>query len=433
MTRTLQLVLLLFMSVGMTAQVVIRGVVSDELSGQGLPDCNILIKGTLKGTVTNTDGRFELEVESLPTVIIVSEVAHHTREITVRQESTSIVLQPLDELLGEVELKAERILYSKMMEKVRDFDFYDDKFLVLHSSGRRLLLIDDEGKEVSAINLQTTYDHIHKDCLGNLHITNEDSSHQVFYDYVKLRLIHPYPRAVYDIYVGGCEDRYEDGLIYHFERRNGLVSSFFFARGGVTTRFFELPDTAALNYINKELDINYFIQQRRFGKLGNFSVAQIEENLEQFQDMEREKWKNWNSRENEHNWLDHLITSPNRMDLKTMGDSIYLFDLKREKLYVFRDTTQPVSVQSLNIDGHKIVDVIADRANSKLYLVLAKSGSFWLREFSTDINSTYPVKEVLFPSELKVRNNFLYFIVDPKLKGKNYLYRSYLPAQLLDN
>ncbi|MCG2590449.1 SusC/RagA family TonB-linked outer membrane protein [Rhodohalobacter sulfatireducens] len=79
----------------------LTGTVVDGESGEPLPGVNILLKGTSRGTSTNVDGEFELEVESLQDTLIVSFIGYQTMEVPVNgQSELTISLHP-EAVLGE--------------------------------------------------------------------------------------------------------------------------------------------------------------------------------------------------------------------------------------------------------------------------------------------------------------------------------------------
>ena len=80
---------------------VINGKVSDE-NNEGLPGATIIIKGTTKGTVTDIEGNFQLDVDEND-IIEISFSGYEKQEISVTgKNSFSINLEPDVETLKEV-------------------------------------------------------------------------------------------------------------------------------------------------------------------------------------------------------------------------------------------------------------------------------------------------------------------------------------------
>jgi TonB-linked SusC/RagA family outer membrane protein len=80
----------------------IRGKISDE-NGEGLPGVSILVKGTQRGTTTDIDGSFKLDVPDANSVLVLSYVGYIAQEVTVgTQQIINITLQAENKALNEV-------------------------------------------------------------------------------------------------------------------------------------------------------------------------------------------------------------------------------------------------------------------------------------------------------------------------------------------
>ena len=62
---TLTLFLLLAISIPLSAQYVVQGVVTDSLTKEPLPYASVRLKDTTEGTTTGSDGRFYFKTSSL--------------------------------------------------------------------------------------------------------------------------------------------------------------------------------------------------------------------------------------------------------------------------------------------------------------------------------------------------------------------------------
>ncbi|GHB54284.1 TonB-dependent receptor [Persicitalea jodogahamensis] len=80
----------------------VTGTVRDE-NGGTLPGVSVVLKGTQRGTTTDTDGKFALEVPDESSVLVFSFVGYSSQEVTVgTQSSLSISLVPESKALNEV-------------------------------------------------------------------------------------------------------------------------------------------------------------------------------------------------------------------------------------------------------------------------------------------------------------------------------------------
>ena len=79
---------LIFASIAFSApQKVIYGVIRDKDTGAPLPNANIQIVDTYRGTITNNLGRYRLEVNEYPARIRVRYIGYRSREVTIKTDS----------------------------------------------------------------------------------------------------------------------------------------------------------------------------------------------------------------------------------------------------------------------------------------------------------------------------------------------------------
>jgi TonB-linked SusC/RagA family outer membrane protein len=80
----------------------VTGTVNDE-NGGGLPGVSVVIKGTTRGTTTNGEGKFQLDVPTDNTVLVFSFVGYGSKEVLVGTQSTiNVSLTVEDKVLSEV-------------------------------------------------------------------------------------------------------------------------------------------------------------------------------------------------------------------------------------------------------------------------------------------------------------------------------------------
>ncbi|WP_460977700.1 TonB-dependent receptor [Spirosoma knui] len=84
------------------ADLTITGTVSDE-KGEGVPGVSVLVKGTQRGTSTNTEGNYQITVPDESAVLVFSFVGFQTQELTVEKRSRiDITLKTDNKNLDEV-------------------------------------------------------------------------------------------------------------------------------------------------------------------------------------------------------------------------------------------------------------------------------------------------------------------------------------------
>lgn len=90
---------------GAFAQTTIQGQVTDASTGDPLPQANLQIEGTYTGTITNAQGRYSLEIDSLPATVHVRYIGYETARLRVTEKTSprrDVALQPTTVDMEEV-------------------------------------------------------------------------------------------------------------------------------------------------------------------------------------------------------------------------------------------------------------------------------------------------------------------------------------------
>ncbi len=75
-------------AVSFAQSLTVNGTVVDKVSGEGMPGVAILVKGTSSGTVTDADGRYNLQVPGEEAVLVFSFIGYMSQEVPVKGKST---------------------------------------------------------------------------------------------------------------------------------------------------------------------------------------------------------------------------------------------------------------------------------------------------------------------------------------------------------
>jgi iron complex outermembrane receptor protein len=99
------------MSSAVSAQITLRGTISDGVTNEGLIGASVLAKGTTTGTVTDLDGNWELTVSGLPIILQFSYIGYAPTEVEVTSADQDLNIQlGGDAITTEiVEVKGRRI------------------------------------------------------------------------------------------------------------------------------------------------------------------------------------------------------------------------------------------------------------------------------------------------------------------------------------
>ncbi len=82
--------------------IIVRGVVTDGLTGETLPGANIVIKGTVTGVVSDNEGRYSMVLPDENTILVVSFIGYLNQEVRVGgNREINIALMPDVQALEE--------------------------------------------------------------------------------------------------------------------------------------------------------------------------------------------------------------------------------------------------------------------------------------------------------------------------------------------
>ena len=87
---------------GKVADITVQGTVTDD-KGESLPGVSIVLKGAQKGTTTDADGRYKLDVPNPAAILIFSFVGYLAQEVTVGNRTTlDVMLKTDNKTLDEI-------------------------------------------------------------------------------------------------------------------------------------------------------------------------------------------------------------------------------------------------------------------------------------------------------------------------------------------
>ena len=109
--KALLIVTLLFIYEGLQAQTTIRGRVVDGNTGEPMFSSSVINEATGKGTTTDFDGIFRLNVASLPANLRISFIGYTEKSVTVTDPEAKLVIKLIEDqiLIEEAEVVGERI------------------------------------------------------------------------------------------------------------------------------------------------------------------------------------------------------------------------------------------------------------------------------------------------------------------------------------
>ncbi len=116
----LSLILLIFVNTAFS-QSTIQGVVRDAATNEVLPFCNIAVKGSVLGTITNKDGRFQISVSLSKDTLMFSYLGYEALSLPVSElsQQKTVLMIPKGVALNELEVHANPDYIYEIIEDCR--------------------------------------------------------------------------------------------------------------------------------------------------------------------------------------------------------------------------------------------------------------------------------------------------------------------------
>ena len=124
------------------------------------------------------------------------------------------------------------------------------------------------------------------DCLGNLQLTDSDSSWQVYYDFIRLRTLNAYPITTYNKVLGECVCTRGNNYYFRHVHYQGLRHEYYFYnefRKSEKMTLCRIQDSSRIQGFELDYDLQYFLGFFR-KRTPRPSTQQIIENLDLLRD-----------------------------------------------------------------------------------------------------------------------------------------------------
>ncbi len=381
----------------------IVGHVLDAESGEPLEGAFVAAVESGKGTYTDVEGLFVLELETAEPIEVVAKYLGYKTEILIVNPrkvnqlkielvQDGITLKPTlitDQALRQVH--PDKTLY------IKDYTFLNDHYLmvVVDQELRRnkLVLLDEELNTVEEhFGLGEEPVSLFTDCMGVKHYLTKNQACQV--DLVKGELvIQKSSRADFDTVVLPC--RANSGEIYYFEDRlSKYATGYYFVEKykGAKMGFYYTMDSASVQTVKDEANM---AGSPLSDLPGNGSRAQFQQQLNA-------------------SYLKTIQCPESYTPLFFVDDAVTIFDHNNDKIVRFNEFGTIAAAASLSYDKERFWErkILVDEEQKRAFTVFNKLGRMTVAQISLDDGSILDRWELPknFISRIQVRGNEIFFL-----------------------
>lgn len=399
----------------------------DSESQQGISYARIIEKGGTNNYLSNDEGKTVIEVEKLPTTVVIYHLLYGEVEQSINKTEIRISLNARKFDLAEVEITQKKALKVNQQENIPiiDFEFYEDYFIFIESGKKHHnLSLYNEDSLISSLSIKKGTKEIYRDCMDNLHLVYQDSVYQIFYNYENLSLLYPASIEEFNKFIIPCKSYYNNELLSKSYSRRGLKQSFSINTVSGSKTLYQTQDSTLLSYINRKFTLQYFIKKRN-GNPGNkryqMSVTNLLANLERLQDTEPI------------DWLDTKIIQSNDCFAFRQDSSYQFFDFNLGRQINFSAHQKNLLNENsiaFHLDKNWSKEMWQDQLTKSIYTAYEKAGWYYLKAINQNgklQDTETKLTHARFPEKIVIRNNRVYYLIENTITGEyRSVYSQYL-------
>lgn len=397
----------------------ITGKIVDPNTRSGIANASIYLDGRGIGCISDQNGEFRLETDTLPVNVIVSHISYKTRRIWLENVPAgfTIPLEPSVKVLKEIEIYDiyKPIPFFKDSKyAVLDFEVDNDLIYLLiyrFSLTRSELLCKSFYGDTLASPLPLHFkpSGLFRDCLGVVHVLSTDSIYQVYLGNDSLELIHRFGVEQFRAGLANCMASTDSALFIRTENMNHQEVGFCRIDRFSSKRSFlaSIADDQKIRMLRHNPVDRYFANMDTIP--GNFD--------------EMVAWV----------WVNKILYTPNESSLKKIGDTLLIFSTVDGsfELYTLEGDFLDRRQLSLDKSGHHFwsKEVYIDAASGLVYTTFERNGLVQVFEvdLSTGMLNSALTTTHTFPQKLKIHNGHLFYLYDIPGEGDNkHLYKQKL-------
>ena len=398
----------------------LKGKVLDRQTQAAVSGANISIAGTRRGCVTNKDGEFSLVFYYPPVYMNVSHVGYETQKIWLDSTSKSITVLLIQSvrLLQEVEVKAKnepQPFFKDNKYTVLDYEVDSNRVYLLIYRFRlkksELLYKSLDGDTIARSgSLPFKPSGLFLDCMGNVHVLNEDSSYQVYRHGDTLDLCCTAEIGRFRSFLADCVASTDSLLFFRTESPDQLSVEFYQVNRQTSRRqiLSSVSDKEKLKMLSRNPeDYRYLV---------------MENPPRNYEDVLA--WQ----------WLKKIIYGKNTSSLHRIDELLCIFNTADYTLELFTMGgvfTSRLKMPIPDIGANQWTsDIYIDKIDHRAYTSFLKSGGYFTL-YRINLN-TGELKQILgaehgFPQKVRVHKNYLYYLYETPGGGDNrLLYRQKL-------
>jgi len=414
------------------SQVHLFGQIIDQGTSEGISSVHI-IKPDGRGSISDEEGFFDLEVDSLPVNLIIRHTAYGESQVHIDYPAPNpLIIRIMKHIsqIGQVQVSVERmrILNENMNVSISDFALDNQQLWMLGYRNNQadqgfLWLASSLGDTICSLAFHGAAE-LFRDVFGNVHLINKDQALQLFGLQDSIVIIDTLSLSEFNRDLRSIKARFTDKLVYQafLPGKQGL-HFFYYDPAEPRPKFLTLVRDSAEEQRHQH-DLIYGVGGEKYFKNVIDKELTIDRLLT-YQNISNLK-KN----------RDRIINRDVKAPLIGTSDHLYLFNLYKDSLLTYSadgrlESAIPITfhrrAHSLSGFEYANFDCLHDPISNQIYLLTKQSSGSELVPFDTSTGmpgSSLNLPRLSGMTKVKVWGYAAYFLyADKTAPGYNRLYR----------
>lgn len=403
-------------------------VIVSDTTGKVLKDVAIYnSKQNLIG-ITNNFGTTTISAR-LGDAVVFSHISYEQKTVKISDENMLVILNAKTNILPEAEIveNVPHLAYSNKQVWVSDYKVNNaGMYLILdNNSEHSLIFLSHEQDTLAKAKISKKYDYLYEDAFGNIHLLSKDTAYQTYYDGEKLNMLYPVDIQTFKqklmpvqvitdslLVLQRYASMWQEILYISVNRNNKetkvLADCYGPTREWGRTYYRDIVKDGVIDAVQKENPLfPNIMEMLGIEQTNTFGDDAIENTYVDFESSQRARYRL------------QPIFSP----ITFFNDTIYVFDLEKDKLIKF--TENGTFVKDVDISFHRTTyrknsrignnwdrNIIIDKALGKCYAQFSKDGHVTLKEIDLQTGTTNKIFELthhVFPENIQIHNGIVYY------------------------
>ena len=340
-----------------------------------------------------------------------------------------VVMNEKTNILPEAEIveNVPHLAYSNKQVWVSDYIVNNSgMYLIIDSNSEHsLIFLSHEQDTLAKAKINKKFDYLYEDAFGNIHLLSKDTAYQTYYDGERLNMLYPVAIKTFKqklmpvqvitdslLVLQRYASMWQEILYISVNRNNKetktLIDCYGPTREWGRTYYRDMKKDGIIDAIQKENPMFPDIMEMLgIEKNNTFGDDAIENTFVDFESSQRARYR----------------LQPIYSPIAFFNDTIYVFDLEKDKLIKF--TENGTFVKDVDISFHRTTylkdsrigntwdrNIIIDKALGKCYAQFSKDGHVTLKEIDLQtgtIKKTIELNHHVFPENIQIHNGIVYY------------------------